>query len=190
LKLSQILKQPNDLTITSEDEESDGSTRHSDSISFNENANNITETNSSSLKNGKDVHKKSLSMPNKLKRSKSSKSQKKIIIRKTLKNASSPSANQIILPISSTVVGESESFELGNIEDDVEIDHLNLTPNLGDIRDLSEIISSVRRRSISIKDARISKTITNSNGIDNRAVSADFNNIVSDNDSVLSEVDF
>ena len=39
LKLSQILKQSNDLTITSEDEESDGSTRHSDSISFNEKAN-------------------------------------------------------------------------------------------------------------------------------------------------------
>jgi hypothetical protein len=77
LKLSQILKQSNDLPITSEDEESDGSTRHSDSISFNENANDITETNSSSLKNDKDVHKKSLSMHNKLKRSKSSKSQKK-----------------------------------------------------------------------------------------------------------------
>jgi hypothetical protein len=46
LKLSQILKQSNDLPITSEDEESDGSIRHSDSISFNENANDITETNS------------------------------------------------------------------------------------------------------------------------------------------------
>jgi hypothetical protein len=152
-------------------------------ISFNENANDITETNSSSLKNGKDVHKKSLSMPNKPKNSKSSKSQKKKTICKTLNNASSPSANQIILPISSTVVGESESFELGNIEDDVEIDHLNLTPTLGDIQDLSDIISSVRRRSISIKDARISNTITNSNGIDNRAVSAEINYIVSDDDS-------